>query len=132
MGIVEKPKAPFEKYLGMEILEKRADYAKVRLPFRKEFTNPHGTLHGGVIVSLADTAAAVAISSRYPEGVFYTVKMKAKFLESVSGEIILADAEVIEEKKKLVFVRVYVKNESGKLLAEVETVFYMVDAGRRE
>jgi len=65
MEIIKKPKAPFEKYLRIKIIKAKDGYAKVKMPYRKEFTNPHGSIHGGAIASLADTAMAVAIFSKY-------------------------------------------------------------------
>jgi len=49
--------------LGMELLEVRAGYARLRMAVRPEFLNGHLTCHGGMIFSLADSAFAFACNS---------------------------------------------------------------------
>ena len=124
MEIIKKPKAPFEKYLGIKIIKARDGYAKLKMPYRKELTNPHGSIHGGAITSLADTAMAVAISSKYLYSSLYTVKLEIKFKSPANKGEIFAEARVIDKRKRLVFGRVEIRDEEGKLLAQVATTFY--------
>jgi len=124
MGIIKKPKAPFEKYLGIKIIKARDGYAKLKMPYRKELTNPHGSIHGGAITSLADTAMAVAISSKYLYSSLYTVKLEIKFKSPVNKGEIFAEANIINKRGKFVFGRVEIKDEEGELLAQVATTFY--------
>jgi acyl-CoA thioesterase len=49
---------------GIELVEVRPGYARVRMHVRKEHTNSHGTCHGGFIFLLADTAFAYSCNSR--------------------------------------------------------------------
>ncbi len=60
-----KPKevSPFGRHIGVEILEAEDGFARIRLPYRPEITNPAGKLHGGAIATAADTSMAVAIGS---------------------------------------------------------------------
>jgi len=125
MGIIKKPKAPFEEYLSISIIEAKDGYAKLKMPYQKEFTNPHGSIHGGAIASLADTAMAVAISSKYLHSSFYTVKLEIKFRAPANKGEIFAKAKVIDKKKKLVFGRVEIKDSKDKLLAQVLATFYL-------
>ena len=53
--------APFEKLLGIEIILAQKGQATLTMPFRAEFANGGNLLHGGALVSLADTAAVMAI-----------------------------------------------------------------------
>ena len=124
MEIIKKPKAPFEKYLGIKIIKARDGYAKLKMPYRKELTNPHGSIHGGAITSLADTAMAVAISSKYLYSSLYTVKLEIKFKSPVNKGEIFAEANIINKRGKFVFGRVEIKDEEGELLAQVATTFY--------
>ena len=72
-------KAPFEKLLDLKLIEAESGSARMELPFEEKFTNPHGTVHGGAITSLIDTAMAIAIKSKYPENSFYTSRLDIKF-----------------------------------------------------
>jgi len=58
-------KAPFMEILGVKIIEAKDGYAKLSMPYKKELTNPYGRLHGGTIMTLADSAIAVAVNSKY-------------------------------------------------------------------
>ncbi|MEO6575732.1 MAG: hypothetical protein ABIP89_17910, partial [Polyangiaceae bacterium] len=56
---------PFNKYLGMKVIEIRKSFARLELPFREEFIGDpmRRALHGGVISTLADTAGGLAVWS---------------------------------------------------------------------
>ena len=49
--------------LGMELLEAAEGRAVVRMTVRDDMVNGHGTAHGGLVASLADSAFAVACNS---------------------------------------------------------------------
>ena len=127
MEIIKKPKAPFEKYLGIKIIKAKDGFAKLKMPYREEFTNPHGSIHGGAIASLADTAMAVAISSKYLHSSLYTVKLEIKFRAPANKGEIFAKAKVIDKRKRFVFGKVEIKDNKDKLLAQVSATFYLTE-----
>jgi acyl-CoA thioesterase len=49
--------------LGMELLEVRSGYARLRMTIRPEMTNGHGICHGGYMFLLADSTFAFACNS---------------------------------------------------------------------
>lgn len=53
----------FGNYLGIQIDEVSAGYAKVSLDIRPEYTNPYNTVHGGVLYTMADMAGGTAAYS---------------------------------------------------------------------
>ena len=55
--------APFERLLRIEIVRAAQGEAVLSLPFLLDFANGAGLMHGGVLVSLADTAVVMAIKS---------------------------------------------------------------------
>ncbi|MCD6093616.1 MAG: PaaI family thioesterase [Candidatus Omnitrophica bacterium] len=125
MEIIKKPKAPFEKYLRIKIIKAKDGYAKLKMPYRKELTNPHGSIHGGAIASLGDTAMAVAISSKYLHSSFYTVKLEVKFKAPVNKGEIFAEADIVNKRGKFIFGRVEIKDNEDKLLAQALATFYL-------
>lgn len=50
----------FSQWLGIERLEERAGYCKLRMTIREEMTNGFKIAHGGITYSLADSALAFA------------------------------------------------------------------------
>lgn len=100
------------------------DYALVKLPFQEAFTNPHGSLHGGIIVSLADTAAAVALSTRYEEGNFFTTRLNIRF-RAPSHTDTFAEAQITDVKRNLYFIAISIFDESKKAIATAEAHFFV-------
>jgi acyl-CoA thioesterase len=82
------------KALGIEILEVRAGYARLRMSVRPDFLNGHQICHGGLMFTLADSAFAFACNS-------YNINTVAagcsiEFLRPVQGGDVLT-AEAIEQ-----------------------------------
>ena len=125
MEIIKKPKAPFERYLRIKIIKAKDGYAELKMPYREEFTNPHGSIHGGAITSLADTAIAVAISSKYLHSSLYTVKLEIKFKSPANKGEIFAEAKIVNKRGKFIFGQVEIKDSKDKLLAQVLATFYL-------
>ncbi|MBL7198235.1 MAG: PaaI family thioesterase [Candidatus Omnitrophica bacterium] len=122
---IRQLKAPFEKYLNIVIIEAKDGYARVKMPFKRKFANPYGSFHGGVIASLADTAMAVAVVSKYPNIRFYTVRLEIKFKSSTDKGNIVAEAKLLSRKKDFVFAEAKIKSNVDKLLARVLATFYL-------
>ncbi len=53
-------KDEFSRWLGIEIVEIKPGYSKIKLKVRKEMLNGFGITHGGITFSLADSALAFA------------------------------------------------------------------------
>lgn len=80
--------------LGIELLEVRAGYARLRMAVRPEFLNGHQICHGGLIFTLADSTFAFACNS-------YNVNTVAagcsiEFLRPVQPDDVLT-AEAVEQ-----------------------------------
>jgi len=118
------PKAPFEKFLNMEIIKAGLGFSLVKLPFRKDFTNPHKSLHGGAIVSLADTASAIALSGYNNTDNFFTTKFKIEFKRQAKTDI-FARAEVVDKKKSFYFIDINIFDSAKETIAKAESVFFM-------
>ena len=108
--------------LGVKIIEAKDGHAKLSMPYKKELTNPYGRLHGGTIMTLADSAIAVAVNSKYTHP-FYTRELKIKFKSSIEDGSVIAEAKLVGQKRNFVFGKVEVKSDKGELLAEVSATF---------
>ncbi len=87
--------APFEKRLHIEILEAADGRAVLRMPFLFDFAQGAGLMHGGALVSLADTALVMAIKSIVPPQThFATVSMAADYLRPVRQGVVTARSQV--------------------------------------
>ena len=68
--------------LGIDVITIEAGTAVVRLTVRDDMVNEHGTCHGGVIFTLADTAFGLACNSHGPTTVAASATIE--FLHPVS------------------------------------------------
>jgi uncharacterized protein (TIGR00369 family) len=58
----------FAQRLGVEVESADDGSARVRFEAREEHLNPAGTLHGGVLATLVDTAMGTAVRSATADG----------------------------------------------------------------
>jgi len=111
-----KIKAPFEKLLGLTILEARRDFARIMMPYKAELTNPTGIIHGGAISSLADTSIAIALGTVYSDGEFYTAEFEIQFKAPARNDL-FAEARIIRKKLNLYIYHVEITDTENKLIA---------------
>ena len=124
---------PYMKHLGMEFIEGREGYAKLRLRFQKENTTAGDALHGGAIASLIDTTGAMAawttaeiLSPRYFGS---TIGVSVNYLSGVIGEDAFAEGQVLKRGKEIIYTDVRVTNADGKLLAQGTVVYRIIERG---
>lgn len=65
----------FPRSLGIELLEVRPGYARVRMTLKENMVNFHNIGHGGAIFTLADTALGLAANSHGEMAVALTVNI---------------------------------------------------------
>ena len=118
---------PFIDHLQIEEIFKEDGSSRVEMPFRKEFTNPNGFLHGGVISTVADAAMAIALVSRLGHGEFFTAKMEIRFKAPSKGKNIVGEGKVDSERGNFFFVKAVVREEEGKVVAEAQATFSVTE-----
>ena len=98
----ELPSSPYGDFLGIEIVEAAQGLSLCRLTLQDHHMNTGGRVHGGVLTSLADTAAGVAVRSVRPEGkLSATTDLSISFIRPPLGEVLEAKAQVIHAGKRL-------------------------------
>ncbi len=124
---------PFTRHLGIELVEAGEGYAKLRLRFQKENTTAADALHGGAVASLIDTTGAMAAwttaeiaTARYFGS---TVAVSANYLSAVIGEDCFAEGRVLKRGKEIIYTDIRVTNDAGKLLAQGNVIYRIVDRG---
>ena len=89
--------APYELLLHMQIVETRDGRATLTMPFLLQFAQGAALMHGGALLSLADTAMVMAIKSVLePHTHFATVHISADYLKPVSQGVVTASARVTD------------------------------------
>jgi len=128
--IKQGEESPFYQLLSMKIEEVRENYARLSIKIEEKHIQLLNTVHGGVIASLADSAAAWAIfGSSNLEGVPVTVEMKINFLKPVKSGKLIAEARNILEGSRIFVSDVEVKDDKGSLIAKSLITYYLLKIG---
>lgn len=119
--------SPFYQLLSMKIEEVRESYARLSIEIDKKHIQFQGTVHGGVIAGLADSAAAWAIyGSDSLEGTPVTVEMNINFLKPVKSGKLTAEARNLHKGSRIFVSDVEVKNSRGDLIAKSLVTYYLL------
>jgi uncharacterized protein (TIGR00369 family) len=120
--------APFPNFLGMRFEEVRLDYGRIVLPFRPEFNQPAGMIHGGVIASLIDTVVVGALLSALdaPPRKLLTIDLHVHYFDAGIEEDLVAEGWVKRRGRSTAFVGAEVATVSGKLIAEGNMAYRIV------
>lgn len=116
--------APFERLLNMEIVEAADGRAVLRMPFLVDYAQGAGLMHGGALVSFADTAVVMAIKSIIPPySHFGTIALESRFLAPVKKGVITARATVRPGEGRLFHGEATVDDEEGRAVLSFNSTF---------
>ena len=108
-------------YLGATLTRVEPGLVEIELPFRPELTQQHGYFHGGVVATIADSAAGYAAYSMMPAGSsVLSVEYKINMLAPADGDRLRATGRVIRPGRTLTVCEFHVtvtKNATETLCA---------------
>lgn len=109
--------APYAELLGIELLELSPGYARLSLTVRPEHLNFSRSLHGGVVMSLADQAfgCATNTSGKLYVAVQFNINI---FGTAAVGETIFAEGKVVHLGRTIGVCEMVVTDSEGKLIAK--------------
>ena len=123
--------APFERLLNMTIVEASEGMATLTMPFLMDLAQGGGLMHGGALVSLADTAVVMAIKSVVPPQThFATISLESKFLYPVKKGVVTAKARVVDREANTLRGQATVYDEGQKPVMEFSSVFKIAKDAR--
>ena len=112
--------------LGITIDTAEEDHAVVVLDVDERHLNPGGTVHGGALATLADTAMGAAVAAGTEEGERpVTVEMKVSYLEPGGPGRLVATAKVRKRGRRMTILEVDIEQE-GDLVAFATATFTTV------
>ena len=116
--------APFERLLNMAIVEACDGRAILTMPFLIDYAQGAGLMHGGALVSLADTAVVMAIKSIIvPLSHFATTELESRFVLPVTKGIVTAKAEVVSREGRRLKAKATLYDEDGRSVMEFCSTF---------
>jgi uncharacterized protein (TIGR00369 family) len=109
---------PLGELLGFRLVEIDPGRAVVELEAGPRHANIIGTLHGGVIATIADSAMGLACAATLAAGeTCTTVDLKVNFLRPFEDGILRAVASVLKRGRTLGYVECDVVDSEGRLIA---------------
>src|SRR5262245_14405564 len=109
--------------LGFRVSSVAAGHATVELeadPARH--ANPMGTLHGGVLATLADTAMGMAFAAQLgPDETFTTLELKINFVRPVWQGRLIATGRVVQAGRTVGLTECDIHDAQGRLVARASS-----------
>lgn len=108
---------PFAVHTGVEITETTKEAVTGHLDWSEDCCTIGGLLHGGALMTLADSLGAVAAFLRLPEGAgTATVSSNTSLVRGLREGRATGTAVVINAGRRFITVRTDVVDDAGKLL----------------
>ncbi|OPY39052.1 MAG: Thioesterase superfamily protein [Methanoregula sp. PtaU1.Bin051] len=115
-------KDAYAQEAGLELVEVSEGVAAVKMNIENRHKNSHGTVHGGAIFTLADTAFALASNSHGVPAA--AINAHISFVKSVSSGTLIARAEEFSLNPKIATYTVRVTDEAGENIAIFQGMVY--------
>ena len=112
---------PFAAALGVEVITNRPDEVRARVEWTPERCTTAGVLHGGVIMSLADTTGATCAFQNLPDDAAgtTTIESKTNFLRAVRDGYAEAVSRPLHAGRTVVVIETDVTDADGRPVAKV-------------
>jgi len=124
------PAPPIMHLIDVAAIEVEEGSVTLRLDPQEFHYNPLGTMHGGVISTLLDTAAACSVHSTLPAGVGYTsLDLSVKFLRPVTlatGRITCVGS-VLQRGRRTALAEARLTDADDRLLAHATSSCILVE-----
>jgi uncharacterized protein (TIGR00369 family) len=116
----ELPAAPIASHFGMELIEVGSGTVTFRCRPDESHYNPIGTVHGGLVCTLLDSALGCATHTTLPAGSGYTsIEIKVNYLRPVSAGngALICRGRVTKPGRRVTFADGEVLDNQGKVVA---------------
>jgi len=123
---------PINEFLRTRVAALELDRAELTLEFTPDIDNGSGTIHGGMIAALADTAVACALATNFGGKMgFATSNLNIHFLQRAKSDV-RAVARIVKKGSTICVGQVEVFDAEGQLVATVTTDFVLTSSRARE
>lgn len=112
----------FSKYCGMEVLEATPGYSKIRMKIRDDHLNFFGTVHGGAIFALGDSALGAAANAYGTLSV--AVSCNIQYMKSGVSGYLTAEAEEISLNHSLATYLIHIYDDDEDEVATFQGMVY--------
>lgn len=114
---------PFAGQLGMTLEEAGPDRVVALLPWEPRLCTSAGVMHGGVLMSLADTAGALVVFLGLAEGqTTATITSTTQMFRPVTAGAVRAVAIPLNRGRTTVTVQTGLSDKAGRLVAQTTQI----------
>lgn len=118
MNLIEA--MPFSVACGVEVDGASPEEVTGRLAWQEDRCTVGGVLHGGTLMTLADSLGAICAFLNLPEGATTsTVESKINFMRAVRGGAARATTRPLHVGRQTIVVQTEIRDDDGKLVAFV-------------
>jgi len=122
-----KPFMPLAEHLGFRIKSVEFGQAVIEFEMKRHHANTMGTLHGGVLCTIADTAMGVVFASMLEEGEsLTTLELKINFIRPVWKGKLLALGKVVKKGRTTGLVECDIVDEKEQLVARASSTYMTI------
>ena len=112
-------KSPILNFLKVEVELLKPGFARIRIPFRREFVQGFGVIQGGIIATAGDTATGIAFFTLLePAEAVVTVDLKINYLSPVKACDIMSESRIIHKGSTISVGEFEVRGPEGNLVAK--------------
>jgi acyl-CoA thioesterase len=106
----------FSQWLGIEVLDVKDGYSKIKMTVRPEMINGFGIVHGGIAFSLSDSAFAFACNNC--NNLSVALDTSINFTKPVHvGDVLTAEAKELHNGKSTGLYHITVTNQKHHIVA---------------
>jgi len=124
---------PAATLLGMELDEVEPGRTVFSMLADEVHENPMGTMHGGVVAALVDTAMGCALSSRLPaDAGFTTLELKTNYVRAITQATgrVYAEGTVVHSGGRVATTEARVTDSNGTLYAHATSTCLILRGAR--
>lgn len=113
--------ASFAGFLGIEVISASPHEVVTRLAWHEEKCTAGGTMHGGALMALADSAGGLCAFLNLPADAkgTATIESKTNFLAAIRGGYANAVSRPLHTGRRTIVVDTEIRDDDGKLAARV-------------
>ena len=101
----------FSSLVGLEFTDVDAGFSRGVVEVTDELTNPHGTVHGGVLHTMADTGMGAALYTELAEDESCaTIEIKITYLRAVRSGRVTCETELLKRGRSVAFLESTLSN----------------------
>ena len=110
---------PVAKLLGRELMSREPGQVRLRFVARADFANRHGTVQGGILTAMLDSACGNALHTSLAAGLkAVTTRLDTVFLRPAPVGPLIARAQITRKDDRSADIEAEIGTEDGQICAK--------------